>query len=347
MKRKVLWLLCVLSVLFLHTLPTLAQIPATWVLYTNSSKYLHEIRSDINNAKQAESVFCETLRQSTIVGLALQIEANVNSGSKIDKSSVDGRSHTSYSSTSTLYTNVDLQLVNTDVQYNRATGEGVAIAWIDKQEARQHYANEVRSRYAAAESAIALADGYAADGYTRRATSELEECLPQLDRCADFVSRLSLFGASQETVSTLSTKENALRGDIYARLKEWRHSLTLCIECRALLFDGKFVGLGDKLKGGVAAEGCSFAPKPDGADWYVVVDAAAREYATKNVGGTIIYTAYVDATISITNISTGQQVCVDEVTAKGTHTFNYKEAACDAYKEIIPLLLETINSYIN
>lgn len=325
----------------------LAQTPTEWTTYTNRDRYLFHICTDRNTESGAEAVFCENLRQMAIVGLAQQIEVSIDSGSTIEKRAIDGRSHTAYSSVSTLSTNADLQLVTTDVHYNRSSGEWSAIAWIDKQEARAHYLNETRRELASVESAISLSESYATDGYTQKATAELECCAPMLSRATNLISRLSLFGASNEVILELSTYHTTLNERVALNKKRLQHALTICLHCTADLFGSNYANFGESVKGGLAKDGCNFVTSAERADWLVIIEASAREYSHREIGGTNLYTSYVNATISITNCHTGQVVCSDAITTKSTHTISYREAARSAYGDAQTNILDTINKYIN
>ena len=345
MKRLFSSLLCLWCVLLVPAYGQ--QMPAEWARYADRSRYFHDFRTDHNSRSTSESLFCENLRQAAIVGLAQQIEVSVGSNSTTEKAAYDGRSHTTYHSTSTLSTSADLQLVQTEVRYDRTTGEGVAIAWIEKQAARTHYFGEVQALFAEVGLIVRLAEGYAAEGYAHKASEELKGCEQKLERVEWLHSRLSLFGLSEVELNTITERRGQLVATIREHLKEWRHSLTVCVECGADLFGSPFVGFADRLKGGMAADGCNFVATTNGADWGIVVSASAREYNTRNVGGVVLYTAYVDATLTLTNCKTGQVVCADEVSVKGSHTVNYTQAARTAYADVQKKLLEKINEYIN
>lgn len=343
MKRQILWLLCLWCVV-----PLCAQsLPAEWLKYSNREQYLHEVRTDHNSKGGSESLFCENLRQSAIVGLARQIEVQVNGVSTTNKEAHNGHTHTAYQSTSTLSTNVDLQLVQSDVHYDRTTGEGVAIAWIDKQAACGHYLNEVRQLFSKVEGRVKMAEEYAATGYDKRAVAEFEQAQSLLKEADKYLSRLSLFGLDGALVGRLSGRGAALRLTVEQGLKESRHGQTIHLVCSADLFGSPQVGFGAKIKGGLSAEGCNFVASADGAEWSVEIVAGARQQQVRNMGGMSLYTSYADAVITITNCKTGQVVCADEVTAKGSHTVGYTEAARTAYDELKSKILQTIKTYIN
>lgn len=64
------------------------------------------------------------------------------------------------------------------------------------------------------------------------------------------------------------------------------------------------------------------------------VEAESREYSNTSVGGKPVYCVYVDANVSIERNDTKQPIYEDEISAKGVHTLNYKEAGRNAYKNI-------------
>lgn len=344
MKRCVLWLLC----LWYFAPLGAQQLPAEWLKYSaNTNQYFYEIRTDHNTKGGSESIFCENLRQSAIVGLAQQLEVQVGNSATTNKSAHDGQSHTTYYSTSTLSTKVDLQLVQTDIRYNRSTGEGMAIAWVNKQEARSHYLNNLQQIFGKVEGHIKIAQEYSATGYDKQALAEFESAQARLKECDGYVSRLSLFGMDGATVGNLLERCTSLRLTIEQGLKESRHGRSIYFVCKADLLGTPYSGLGGKIKGGLSAEGCNFTASEASADWSVVIEAAAREQQVRNVGGMSIYTTYVDALITITNIKTAQVVCSDEVSVKGSHTISYADAARTAYNEAKDDILQTIKTYIN
>lgn len=343
MKRCVLWLLYSLFVVSMFA----QQTPVEWLRYTNRDNYLHEIRTDHNGKGGSESLFCENLRQAAIVGLAQQIEVQIDSKSATNKVAHDGRSQTAYQSTSTLSTNLDLQLVQTDISYNRSTGDGAAIAWIDKQAARSHYLNEVRQIFGRVEGCVKMAEEHSATGYDKRAISEFEKAQKLLEDVDRHISRLSLFGLEGGIIDRLLSRCSNLRFTVEQGMKTSQHNRSIYFVCNADMFGTSQRGFGNKIKGGLSSDGCNFVSSAEGAEWSVEIEAAAREHQMRNMGGMSLYTAYVDASIIITNCKTNQVVCSDEISAKGTHTVGYNDAARSAYNDLHDKVLQTIKSYIN
>lgn len=323
------------------------SIPAEWLEYLNNSQYLHEVRTGHISQNVSESIFCEDLRQSAIVGLALQIEVQVGSVSTTYKEAHKGHSHTIYQSTSTLSSNIDLQVVRSDVRYNHATGEGVAIAWIDKQMARQHYLNEVRQLFCRVEGCVKMAEEYTLTGYDKRAIIEYEQAHTLLQEVEKHLSRLFLFELDEATISHLSACSATLCLAVKQGLRECRHGQSIYLMCCADLFGTPQTSFESIIKGGLSIDGCNFVTSAEDSDWCVEIAAMARQQQVRNMEGMSLYTAYVDATITINNCKTGKVVYAGEVTVKGSHTVSYAEAACTAYEDLKDKILQIIKMYIN
>ena len=324
-----------------------AQLPAEWVKYSVGDEYMYEYIEGRNDKGISEDEYRQQLRSDALVGLSRQIEATVQSISVMEKSAIDGHSRIDYGSSSTISTDIEISLTATEIIYNHSTKKGSAIAYINKVSAQRHYQNEVEMSLGRVERQITMAEEYSADGYDRRAVEEYRIAEEILSKSSSALGYLSIFGAPKQTVETLSARTNSLFLAIEKGIKESKHGLKIYLNCEAELFDKPFNSLAGKVKGGIATDGCSFVSESDDADWAIEIIASAREYDSRIMGSTTIFTAYVDAYIIITNNVTDKVVCNDEITAKGTHTVNYTEAARTAYTEAQNTLLETINQYIN
>lgn len=337
----------VLFALLAWPLIAYAQLPAEWVKYTVGNDYMYEFIEGRNDKGISEDNYRQQLRSDALVGLSRQIEASVQSISVMEKRATDGHSHIDYGSSSTISTNIEISLTATEIIYNHSSREGSAIAYINKVEAQRHYQNEVEMALDRAERQIKIAEDYSADGYDRRAVEEYQIAEEILSKNSSALEYLSIFGTPKQTITALSDRANSLLLTIEKGIKESKHGLIIYLSCKAELFDKPFNSLAGKVKGGIAADGCSFVSESDGADWAIEITASAREYDSRIMGNTTIFTTYVDAYIIITNNVTGKVVCNDEITTKGTHTLSYTEAARTAYTEAQNSLLETINQYIN
>ncbi len=323
-----------------------AQLPAEWAKFTTNSGYLYEFVANRNDNKLPEGEFRDALRADAIVKLSEQIEMTIQSIATMEKRAIDGHTHIQYSTTSTFMSNVELSLVATDVVYKRSTKEGMAIAYINKADAIRLYRSKIEMLFGQIESHVELAGSYIPEGYVRRATDEYRGAENLATQISDHLTMLSIFGASEIEVGSYTQRLNSLRNTIERGLHDSRHSLTIFMNCEAELFSEPFTSLSGRVKGGIAEEGCNFVTEQEGADWMIEISATAREHNSATTTQPAIYTAYVDAAITITNLITNKEVCNNHLTAKGTHTANHEEAARAAYKEIEELLINTRNRYI-
>ena len=90
----------------------------------------------------------------------------------------------------------------------------------------------------------------------------------------------------------------------------------------------------------------AFVDSKEQADWAINIVANAREYNKVELGGAANYFVYVDAQLTIDKIANGKRVLEDAVSEKGGHPLNYRQAALEAYKQLVPRLSEAIKEQI-
>lgn len=125
-----------------------------------------------------------------------------------------------------------------------------------------------------------------------------------------------------------------------------KNGINIFLSCKADLFGSVYPTLANTIKGDLSKLGATFVTSPDQADWAIVINANARQYNAPTIGGYTTYFAYIDASIAIDKMATGQRIYEDAFSEKGGHTHNYTEAARDGYKQITPKLAAVINQYI-
>lgn len=125
-----------------------------------------------------------------------------------------------------------------------------------------------------------------------------------------------------------------------------KNGIAIYLECTADMFGMKYTMLESEIRGVLSEMGCEFVTKREQADWAVNVTAPAREYRATKFGSTTTYFTYVDATIVINKISTDQLVFEDLISEQGGHTYNFEQAAREAYKQISPRISAIIKEQI-
>lgn len=317
------------------------ECPPEWVKYTHGG-YLYDIQKDNNSRKLPEADFKNILVNNARAGLAKQIKLSVQDVAKLEKTAVDGKTSVKYSSNTTFSTDINMKLVETKSMYSPSTGEGYAIAYIDKDAAKNYYTNELSLVRNKITNYIELANSYMDGGFKKKAELELNKSLTLFNSVDEPLFWLNIFGVSQSEIYDWQRSFNQAEQNIKRQLAELKHATVIYLMCNADLFGKSYPTLQNELKGKLAAKGCSFTDSPQNADWVINVNCSAREYSNVKAGKSNAYFTYVDAAISIDKTISSQRIYEDEVSIKGSHTFGYQEAGKAGYKDITKELSEII-----
>lgn len=321
--------------------PAQQQYPAEWGKYVTEG-YLYDVQAGYNAEGKSEARFKEYLAGVARTNLARQIEVRVEDVAKTDKFSSDGRTSIQYAASTRFSTDVELKLVRMQTFYDPHTGQGAAIAYIDKEEARNYYENEILLLCRRFESAMQLADRYVSEGHKPEARSELESVAPDMAAADDCLLWLNILGMQRNALISLQNyvtdKKQALKNAITGLT----HGITVYLACTSDIFGSSYTALQDKVKGVLSESGCSFAASPDSADYVVTLRCSSRKYNAVPFGKGYSYVSYADASISIENTIASRRIYENAVSAKGVHMAGYAEAARVAYDKIARLLGEEI-----
>lgn len=321
------------------------ECPPEWVKYTYGG-YFYDIQSDNNNRRLPEADFKNYLLNSARASLAKQIKMSVKDVAQMNKTAMDGKSSIKYSSNTTFSTDLNMKLVETKSMYSPSTGEGYAIAYIDKDAAKNYYTNELTLVKNKISNSIELADSYIEGGFKKKAELELNKSLKFLNSVDEPLFWINIFGAGQSEINDWQRSFNHAEQNIKRQLADLKHATVIYLSCNADMFGKSYPTLQNELKGKLAAKGCSFTDSPQIADWVITVNCLAREHSNVKAGNSNAFFTYIDAAISIDKTISSQRIYEDEVSVKGSHTFGYQEAAKAGYKDIAKELSKIINQTI-
>lgn len=341
MKRISVILLLLLAFLCVHA----QECPPEWVRYTYG-EYFYDIQSDVNRQGLSETAFKNGLLDIARSNLAKQIKISVQDVAQLNKVSVDGHTTINYVSTTNFSTDVNLKLVETKTFYRPTSREGYAIAYIDREAARNYYKNELMLIYNKINNAIVLAENFVTAGFKSKAQTELQTALEHFATIDEQLFWMNIFGTSKVELSEWQQRFNIAEQRIKSMLAELKHGTVIYLSCNADIFGTPYSILQNELKGVLATDGCSFTDNPTIADWAITITCTAREYSNVKIGNTNSFFAYVDASVVIDKITTSQRIYEDAISVKGGHTFGYNEAAKAGYKEVKQKLSEIIKDSI-
>lgn len=321
------------------------ECPPEWVRYTYGG-YFYDIQSDNNNRRFPEADFKNLLLNTARASLAKQIKMSVHDVAQMNKTAIDGRTSITYSSNTRFSTDLNMKLVETKSMYSPSTGEGYAIAYIDKDAAKNYYTNELTLVKNKISNSIELADGYIEGGFKKKAELELNKSLKLFDSVDEPLFWLNIFGAGKSEINDWQRSFNLAEQNVKRQLADLKHATAIYLSCNADLFGKSYPTLQNELKGKLAAKGCSFTDSPYNADWVITVNCSAREHSNIKAGNSNAYFTYVDAAITIDKTISQQRIYEDEVSVKGSHTFGYQEAAKAGYKDLEQQIAKIIGEIV-
>lgn len=322
------------------------ECPSEWVKYTYGG-YFYDIQSDNNNRRLSEADFKNYLLNIARASLAKQIKMSVKDVAQMNKTAKDGKTSIEYSSNTRFSTDLNMKLVETKSMYSPSTGEGYAIAYIDKDAAKNYYTNELTLVKNKISNSIELADSYIEGGFKKKAELELNKSLKLFDSVDEPLFWLNIFGAAKSEINDWQRSFNSDERNVKRQLADLKHATAIYLSCNADIFGRSYPTLQNELMGQLAAKGCSFTDSPYNADWVITINCSAREHSNVKAGNSNAYFTYIDASITIDKTISQQRIYKDEVSFKGSHTFGYQEAAKAGYKDIVKELSQIINKIID
>lgn len=307
--------------------------PPEWIKYT-SGGYLADIQSDRNDRNLSETEFKNYLLDIARTNLARQIRTHIQEVAQMDKNSIDGRTSIVYSSATRFSTDVDLKLVETKTSHDPQTGIYHAIAYIDKEAARNYYKNAMTIASGRIDNSVELARSLIAAGFKTKARQELEKATDSFASVDESLFWMNIFGTPESELDAWQSRFSRQEQLVKRMLSELAYGTRIYLACQADLFGVPYPTLQNELKGALASENCSFTEDKASADWIITVNCYSREHTHVVVGATHTWFAYVDAVVTIDKAATSRRIFEDEFSVKGGHTHNYREAARSAYKEV-------------
>lgn len=315
--------------------------PSEWKQYTTSG-YISDIQHDKNLNGRTETDFKNYLTNIARTNVAKQIQIRISDCASLNKVSINGRSSTSYSSSTQFSTDLNIKLVEIKSYYNSFTKEGYAIAYINKAKAASAYVKEIRIIFSRISNAMAVADTYVSSGFKTKARTELEKAGYEFAKLEEPFFWLAIFDCPENELNVLLSERTALQQALTRKSAELQHGINIYIQCTADMFGVSYPQLSGDVKETLSSIGCNFCSGSIGADWIVTIRSAAEEYNHVNIGGSSAYFSYVHANLSITKTATGQKIYEGEISEKGSHTHNYNQAARDGYKKIAKQISEIL-----
>lgn len=340
--KQIFFLLC----FFTNIYTIVAQdYPSEWKKFT-SIGYLYSIASEENEQNLSETRFVDNLLNSVRTNIAKQVEIRINDYAQLNKTAINGTSSVSYNAMTTFSTDVNIKLLNTLHYYNTINKKGYAIAYIEKQTAREYYEKELLTILLKADNTISEAENLIKQGFKIKAKNLLEQNLHIFQTADEPFFWLNIFEMPKTEYSEWQNKLLIREQKSKSLITELQHGTAIFLSCSAKLNGSNYTKLANELKAELAKRNCNLTNNPTDADFVIHINCNNRNGNNPIVGGVRTFFSYIDASLTITKTATSQCIYEDEISVKGGHTLGYAEAARAAYKkvknELSPILIENI-----
>jgi len=183
-------------------------------------------------------------------------------------------------------------------------------------------------------------------GEKMQARTMVEDALQQIAKIEEDQKTLALLDETADDEILMTAEVAEAKRYLIDKATKLRNAIDIYITCDAQLFDAENTAFLKDLQGELSQLGVSFVDSVNQADWSINIQAQAREYNKIELGGAANYFVYVDATLTIDKLANNKRVFEDAMSEKGGHSFNYEQAALDAYKHLVPRLSATIKEQI-
>jgi hypothetical protein len=249
---------------------------------------------------------------------------------------------------STTQTSVDMEIPGLQIEswQNPVNGNIAAFAYVKKSILIRQLEKKITVCLTKTGTALEQIDQLIATGQKMQAREVAMKTLPyfiELEETQKLLAAVDEY-ADEESLQLQDTR--SLQQRLTGVIAQLKNGISICLMCNASLFGSNYNALMNEIKGELSKMGCNFVNEETQSDWTIRIIADARKYNVVTIGNNQQYFCYVDAEITIKNVTTGQIIYENQISEKGGHPFDYENAARDAYKYISPKISEIIKKQI-
>lgn len=319
--------------------------PSRWTKFT-SEEYIYAIEEDTNTSGVGQTAFVNSLLDRARLNVAKQVNISVSDKAKIVKEALNGVTNITYSSNTTFSTETTMRLLRTETDYQSSTGNGSAIAFLDKTEINGYWSKEAERILQEQETGLANAKKMIALGYKEKAKTALNQLTTHFGMINEPLIWLEICSYPEIRYQDLLQRYAANVRQIDDAILSLGHGITVFLDYHSDLFGEEYPAVMNQLSSNLSSEERSFVDNPLEADWIVKIVARAREGQKTTLGNNTAFFAHVDVSVTIIKGATTQTVYKDSFSVKEGDTRGMKQAAIAAFNGIVAPLANKIDNYI-
>lgn len=326
-----------MRVLYLAIAAILAYAPPEWSRYMTDD-YLYCLVESSNDKGLDEGDFRSGLCSEALVGLARMVEVRVQDDAAIRKEAVDGRSRTEYEAETRFHTEVNMSLASTLSWYDRKSGSGSAIAYVDRNAALDFYRQKVRGMISEFGGICDAAAAAAASGRKTAARKMLEEAAGDMPELDGAFQMFGFFCRDSAEYGSCQARIISARRHLHDALSEYSDGPALYLSCGDRSFS-------NAVRGGVDGR-CHFVNDEEIADFIVEIELSFEDASVADVAGSSVYTVRSEAFVSVVNAISGVESVNRKISAKGVNLSGFEKARRDSAEALAEKVRGTINDMI-
>ena len=184
--------------------------PLEWKEFT-SSGYLYDVQFEECKNGQSVSDLKENLLNAARTNLARQISIRIEDKAQLNKKANDGQSSVAYQTQTSFSTEANMHLVFTATSYDSSKRIVYAIAYVNKQQARDYYSKDLSLQLGNVKNSIAMAKDYVEKGQKAEARENLHAAEESIESVDNNLFWLNVFDVSLSDLDNWQTEVNNSR----------------------------------------------------------------------------------------------------------------------------------------
>lgn len=246
-------------------------------------------------------------------------------------------------------TTVDMEIpgLQIDSWQNPQNGNIAAFAWVKKSTLIRQLEKKITVCLTKAETSLDQIGQLIQTGQKIQARDLAQKTLPQFREIDEAQNMLVAVDENADEESLQLQETRKLQHRLTEIITQLKNGINVYLVVDADMFGRQYIALKNEIQGELSKLGCAFVPSASLSDWAVFVTASARKYNAYEYGNVTTFITYVDVQIAMDKTITEQRVFANQLPSeKGAHTFNYEEAARNAYKDVSPKISNIIKQQI-
>ncbi len=291
-------------------------------------------------------------RAEAISSIEIYIEHSVSSNmeSRLTQTDGDFSEEVVEQFQNSLKTNVAMQIqgMNTEAWLSLKNSKIYSIAYVSKKELTKKMKKQILVANSQIEYELDNIDNLLEQGQKSKAKINANNALPKFGEIQTMQKTLLAIDSDINDDELQITETNALKRRFLNICTSLEHAISVQIICNTDSSNNvKIKTLGKKIAGQLSTEDYNFVEKDgDETDFRIQLSLEEYQAQTAALGGTTIYTSYVEVYCTITKMITRQVIYMDKISTKGVSTINFCSATDAAYKDVIKIISQKIKTEI-